>query len=154
MGTYSIKVYPSDPAYMPNHEQILAATAILLRVPTCDSVWSGISIEMWPHINLVLGMQMFQEIHCPLCGTSLDFNWWNDAARSQRPWTSYDSMALVTPRCRQPSNFNDLDYQHGAGFARFSMEISNPFDYDLDSDTLQRLSDAIGCGMRTVWCKV
>jgi hypothetical protein len=140
------KFIPKDPAFVPA-EAARDAAADLLR-------------GLYPHarrFRVLLRREvafidpggLLAAIACPLCGASISApNWQAFMERAAR--AQFQDLGMSTPCCAKPTSLNDLQYREPAGFARFSMEITEPGGGPPGDVDLERLGAALGTPVRLI----
>lgn len=91
----------------------------------------------------------FESVSCNYCGRIIDNEFWQDAMDKAQA-KHFRDLTLVTPCCHKTTSLNDLKYQRPAGFAKFTISISNPAD-DIKADALSELEKLLGIKIRKIW---
>lgn len=145
MSTDFLYLIPDDPNYEPSSQQVQNAVSVL------SLVWpaAGPEVKKYENVQFVDNGGNLEAIRCPRCNVKLDEGWWRDMMDSA--WkTKFQDLSITCPACEFQTNLNDLKYDLPMGFARFRISISKPGNA-LDSQSLQRIEESLGCKLRKVW---
>lgn len=121
MSDSIIKIIPKDPYITIPEQALIDAKQLLEARVACDSV----SINTAPTPMFIDCGGNLEEIVCPNCGETIDFEWWSEAMDKAFE-DSFISMEIIVPCCKSAVSLNDLEYRAPCGFACFSLEIFNP----------------------------
>ena len=150
---------------MPSKDKIDAA------IPILSEAWQGLEVTVrhtrkvgfegsYPaiviqvvsrdEIDFVHGMENFEGVYCPDCGSEIDFDWWGEAMDKSSAG-KFRNLTIEVPCCGRTTNLNELRYEFPAGFARFSLSVHSPNIQGFSSGILDRIAVALGCKIRQVW---
>jgi hypothetical protein len=150
MSDTFLQILPVDPWYRPAPEQADAALTVLKEA----DLDSEAEIEESENPTFVFNMENLEAVYCPGCHVKAGpHGWWDDAMERLHS-IGYADLALTTPCCGLATTFNDLDYRPPAGFARWQISYMDPNRPELDPGLLQRVGNALGCPVRTVYSRV
>ena len=93
-----------------------------------------------------------EEIKCPICGETLDFDWWGNAV-DEAAEIGFSDLTIATPCCHKDSSLNDLKYNFPCGFACAEIDMLNPTS-ELDDDCLKPLRELIGEPIRIIYSHI
>lgn len=88
-----------------------------------------------------------EEITCPCCGETLDFDWWGEKV-SELFENDFSDPTVTVPCCGKSVSVNDLKYNMPCGFA--SAEISINDNVDLSADDIATLNGIVGEPIRII----
>lgn len=121
MSDYIVKFIPTQPHRTCTEHQAHNAVAFLKSAMPAEDV----RVELRTMPEFVDCGSNLESICCPICGTSLDFDWWNEAM--DRAWkTQFSNLQVVLPCCGSHSSLNDLTYHFPCGFACAEVQVWNP----------------------------
>lgn len=161
MSDHSICLFPTDPHYVPDtsaQEKAVALLEATIReivevnrpapalIPT---VSKGVS----EHVEVILPMENFGEIWCPVCGSELDLDWWGDLMEEVRDSErGFDGdLSATMPCCGAICSLADLTYTpQPVGFARFRLE-AHGIRGAFEEDKVASLEKALACKLRQTW---
>lgn len=160
MSSDSIKLIPTVPEYVPDkaaqEESVAFLKGLLLPKPHPSS---EITANVTEQVEFVDQGANWERIVCPFCATELAIEWWHDAM--DKAWERhFAGLTTTTPCCNTKTSLNDIRYEWPAGFARFVIEMYEPFSIDLDGvyqmleispDVLDKLQNTLGCQLRIIW---
>jgi hypothetical protein len=148
MSDSFLRLIPIDPTYVPDSGAADKARKVLATIVPAAS---QVTIDVRDEVNFIDQGANFESVGCPVCGASLELDWWQGALEKAMENQCRD-LAVAPPCCGKRTSLNDLRYVMPAGFARFSLEAMNPNrDKDLDPQQLQQLESLIGCKLRQIW---
>jgi hypothetical protein len=159
MSTSIIWLLPTDPEYVPDALAQERAVELLKPLLLAPSSGSEISARVTEQIEFLdPGPENFERIVCPVCSVELPIDWWGkemDRAYEKQ----FTDLRVTTPCCNNESSLNELNYEWPAGFARFAIELYEPFVLDpqgvwqmveLSDDTVGTLQETLGCELRVI----
>ena len=156
MSTSVILLIPTDPEFVPatlSQEQATALLASLLQDAT-----GVVTARVTEYVEFIAQGENFERIVCPSCSTELAIPWWHEAM-SKAYERRFTDLSVNTPCCHTATSLNDLQYEWPAGFARFVLELYEPFVRDpegkyrtleLSAETLEKLGEMFGCPVRVI----
>ncbi len=154
------KFIPADLEYVPDptsQEQAVAFLRGILPPPYFSD--TDIKATTNEHVEFVDQGANFERVVCPFCFTQLSIKWWHDAM-DRAYETHFANLEVTTPCCDSRSSLNDLVYEWPAGFARFVLELREPYYPDeqgvlhplhLTAEQHQSLQHILNCELRTIW---
>lgn len=148
MSENVLKLIPASPEHVPKDVVLQRARDLLVAFfPGANEIRLIVTEE----VRFVDQGQNWERVLCPICGTELDSEWWQQAmdAAYQRGFTD---LLVNLPCCGAVSSLNDLQYEWPAGFARFVLEARSPGG-DIDDKQLKILEKALGCKLRKIWAR-
>jgi hypothetical protein len=146
MSENVLKLIPIWPHYVPNAAAVRTASNLLAQFfPEAEETASRLTDK----VRFVDQGENWERVLCPVCGSKLDENWWQEAVDTAYI-TGFTDLYVDVPCCGARLSLNDLEYVWPAGFARFALEIRNPLA-DLNKEQLLALEQILGCGIRKVW---
>ncbi len=146
MSDNLLKLIPVDEQFVPNHEAQQHACKLLRSfLPQADLTY----VEVTPYVKFVDPGSNLEKIHCPVCGTLVDENWWQQAM-DKAYQTQFVDLSVDMPCCGSQSSLNHLRYHWPAGFARFALVAQNP-NTDVDADKISMIERLLKCKLRKVW---
>jgi hypothetical protein len=159
LSTSIIRLIPTIPEYVPDVLSQKRAVELLGSfLPTPDPQ-SETTAKVTEHVEFVDQGTNFERIVCPFCSSQLTIEWWHevmDRAHEEH----FTDLSITTPCCQAEGSLNDLRYEWPAGFARFILELREPFTIDaqgvwqmleLNQAMLEKLQDTLGCRLRVIW---
>ena len=112
---------------------------------------SKVDIVVSDNVEFIDQGSNFNGITCPRCKSEIDMEWWQDSMGTASE-SNFESLNFLLPCCEEVCSLNDLEYDWPAGFAKFSIQISN-LKGEVDSSIVQKLEDIISCRIRKVWAQ-
>ena len=91
-----------------------------------------------------------EEIICPRCGKTIDFDWWGEAMDRYFQNESQD-LSVELPCCGETISLNDLNYNMPCGLACASMIVEGG---SMDDKTLDELQNLVGEKLRVILKKI
>lgn len=82
-----------------------------------------------------------EEIICPGCGSTIDFDWWGGMVE-EKCQENVSDLFVYMPCCQKKISLNDLQYDMPCGFASAEIDIED--DIDLSDDDLAELNSIAG----------
>lgn len=157
MATSVILLIPTDPEFVPS--ALSQEQAVALLQPLLPDVTSVVTARVTEYVEFVAQGENFERIVCPFCSTELAIPWWHEAMNKAHEKRFID-LSIDTPCCHIESSLNDLQYEWPAGFARFILELHEPFVRDregvhqmleMNQNLLGKLEEVLGCPLRVIW---
>jgi hypothetical protein len=147
MSTNVLRIIPCDPSYVPPARDRKEATAVLRRLlPRAEDIQAIVH----DRISFVDAGDNFEAVRCPACKRELDMDWWQKAMGTAGA-NDFADLNVEVPCCGAKTSLNDLDYHWPAGFARFTLEASEPQLADvLDTQAVAQLETLLGTRVRQV----
>ena len=142
-----IILIPEDPQIVPGAEQQKnALKAFRQLAPKAKKI----EIKITDELCFIDCGQNFVRVLCPACGKQLDTDWWN--ARMNEEFESGVLLKEIeVPCCRTKHTLHDLRYEWPMGFAKFSIEATNPNVGKLSPDQIASMEAALGCPLRVIY---
>lgn len=150
MSDNMIRLIPTDPTFVPDDSQARAVVALLATIaPQADRI----DFVDEGTVVFVDAGENFESISCGSCGADIDFDWWGEEMGAASA-NDFSNLATTAPCCGATTTLNDLVYSWPQGFARWRVEVTNPGVGQLDSETEQALSLALGHPIRLIYSHV
>ena len=150
MSENVLSIIPTDPRWQPGQEQAERARRLLAEfAPDPDRDNSDFKAEWHETITVVDCGGNLERITCPLCGATIDTEWWGDLLE-ERCDEGFDSLIATVPCCGGHASLNDLEYEWPCGFARFELALWNPGRGWLTDQELSSIAQALGHPVRQI----
>lgn len=146
MSDNILKLIPSSPTYVPGKARVEEA---LDRVKEAFPFTNSIRVNVSESLRFIDQGANLERIICPNCNAILDTSWWQ-SAMDEAYKNGFINLSIKVPCCGTETNLNELRYVWPAGFARFSIEISNP-GIDISDSTLHELEVVLGTSLIKIW---
>lgn len=145
MSDSILKVFPVEPTFIPTQEaQDRVEKFFSSLFPDADEI----SIDISEETIFVDPGENFERVLCPACGRVLEIDWWIEAMNTAAK-DRFSLLDVQLPCCSLKTTLNDLCYEWPAGFARFVIQVRNPWK-DIDEQSIQQLEAILGCKLRIV----
>jgi len=141
-----LKIIPSSPTYIPGKGRVEEALA---RIKEAFAFTDNIRVVISESPRFIDQGTNFERIICPNCNAILNTCWWQ-SAMDKAHRNGFNNLRIKVPCCGTETNLNELKYEWPAGFARFSIEISNP-EIDLSDSTFHELEFVLGSSLKKIW---
>jgi len=141
-----LKLIPSSPTYVPGEDKIKKALA---HIKESFPLTNKIRVNVSESPQFIDQGANFERIICPSCNAIIDTSWWQ-YAMDEAYNNGFRNLSVKVPCCGTETNLNELKYEWPAGFARFSIEISNP-ETDISDSTFHELEVALGSSLVRIW---
>jgi hypothetical protein len=143
-----IVLIPEDPFLVPAEERQREAEALLWRLaPASDEVSSTSSDGV---VFYDCG-QNFGSVSCPTCGQLLSLDWWRDWMDEDYAEKGFRLVPRSLPCCGRNATLNQLTYRWAQGFAKFSLQATNPNIGQLSDASLAEIEAALGTRLRVIY---
>jgi hypothetical protein len=144
-----LHLIPEDPYFSPAATASEAARARLQQL--VPEALGGYHVWDFPGTAFIDPGENWCSVRCPVCGSDVE-DWWDAAMDTAAlPDGCFDALAVTVPCCSAPTDLNALDYVWPAGFARYSLVVTDPeCELPLPSAGVQALEDLLGAGLRQV----
>lgn len=144
MSSTVLKIIPTYPVYVPDTAQQEKAEVFLRELYKDNEI---VILET-DTIEFIDQGENFESVSCNVCGQNIQLDDWQDQMNTayQKQFTD---LNFQTP-CRHHTSLNDLNYQSSAGFAKFSISISDA-QRELAKNELDMLQELLGTSLRIVW---
>jgi transcription elongation factor Elf1 len=138
-----LKIISTIPAYVPNDAQLERTKNLLSKYynPAC------VEFEVTDSIEFIDQGSNFETVSCNICGQEISAGEWQDQMNKAFE-VEFRDLSFQTS-CQHQTSLNDLNYSWPAGFARFSIRISNPQN-EFD-ENLEQLKEILGTEVRIIW---
>lgn len=146
MSDNVLKLIPSSPTYVPGEGRVEKALA---RIKEEFPFTNNIRVSVSESPRFIDQGANLERIICPNCNALLDTSWWQ-SAMDEAYKNGFRNLSVKVPCCGTETNLNELKYEWPAGFARFSIEISNP-EKDISDSTLHELEVVLGSSLIKIW---
>lgn len=144
-----IIVAPKLPGYIPSADNVQVAMAIFKNLAPDSDEFEIIESE---HTQLFDCGSNLENIECPKCKSSLEFDWWGEAMTKDFDESSgFHLKKYSVPCCPAELSLNELSYNFNQAFGRFALSAMNPNVGMLSSENLERLGAALGCQISVVY---
>ena len=93
-----------------------------------------------------------EEVICPYCRSSLDFEWWGEAMDAAGE-SEFSNLNVLLPCCGKETSLNDLEYNMPCGFAASEIDIldgNEEIDEEINERVLSELSEIAGEKLRVI----
>ena len=95
MSDNILSVIPTDPHWQPSPESAERATAIAQQL---SFVTVEIDMRWYDNVSLVEAGANLERIGCPVCGASIDVEWWADLMQ-ERFVEGFNDLSATVPCC-------------------------------------------------------
>lgn len=144
-----LRIVPANRSYVPPQKaQLVACTRLREALPMAEEVSHRASDE----IIFIDAGENFEVAYCPLCGATVDDDWWGEAMDIAGE-DDFESLGVVMPCCKESTTLGDLRYEMPQAFARFFIEVSEPGVEKLDEALTDELSALLGAPLRLIWAR-
>ncbi|MFE6908445.1 hypothetical protein [Streptomyces erythrochromogenes] len=150
-----LSVIPTDPGWQPGQEAADRAFALVegLAPGVVDGVDVEIDVTWHDAVTAVDCGGNLVRIGCPLCGASIDTQWWADLLEDHCD-DGFATLDTVTPCCAGATALDALHYEWPCGFARFEIAVWNPERLWFDDAELAAVADALGHPVKQVRARI
>ncbi len=146
MSTDVLSIIPADPNFVPDDiARERAKTLFASLVPGAQEVKASVS----QHVAFVDQGENFDRVYCPSCGVDVGVPWWQKSM-GEAYRTKFANLSVTLPCCGAASSLNDLRYDLPAGFARFTLQATEPQN-DIDDQDIRSLEKILGTPLRKIW---
>jgi hypothetical protein len=155
MSDSYLRIFPTDPRFIPSDAATRAALCILKpAVPEAD----GIEVETYKHPAFIDQGENLEAIICSACGVRMKLAaasdgvraWWHNIANSL-PGQNAAAIQVTMPCCGAIVPFAALTFHWPAGVASFELSIQNPnLCGPIPPEVMQQLEAALGCSLRQI----
>ncbi|GAB1821464.1 hypothetical protein [Herbidospora sp. RD11066] len=151
MSDNVLSVIPADPHWLPGQDAADRAAALVADLVPGDPD-DEIEIDVTWHegIGVVDSAQNLERIGCPLCGASIDVDWWREFVEKE----PLSALECVVPCCSGATTLDALAYEWPCGFARFEIAVWNPDRGWFTDDEMAALGAALGHPVRQVFAHI
>ena len=140
-------IIPTNPKWLPNHEQGERALEVFNTfVPAAREV----SMATSERVQIVLSGPNTDVIACPACGAQLGWEWFGSELDS-REASGFEELEVPLPCCAATISLNDLRFDMPMGFARFELSALNPDRDWLTGDEIHQLEASLGHPIRQIF---
>lgn len=146
MSDAYLRLIPSSPDFVPDINLIDRAI-LLLREGFPGP--GKIHFEISDSLRFIDQGENWEQVMCPCCNATLDLEWWQKAMDDAYK-TEFQNLGVKVPCCGRDTSLNDLTYDWPAGFARFSIEISNP-GAEVADLLIHQIETILGTSLRKIW---
>ena len=150
MSAYYTKVIPTDPYFLPEDDRLLKTADYLL-----DVLWAmEVKVNVTEAPVFIDCGGYLEDIRCPLCGASLEFDWWTPLMDQRFVNGGFPDLEIAAlPCCGGKSSMDRLDYQAACGFARAEIRLLYPRRQP-DGDCLAQAEALLGTPVRTIYSRI
>jgi hypothetical protein len=146
MSANILKLISTDASFAPEAAAIAAARSTLAAaLPDAHKI----EANLHPTIEFIDPGGNWEGVRCANCGTNLDDAWWAAVVENAYEKRFID-LTVYLPCCSVWWSLNDLDYVWPAGFARFSLEATDP-NGDLTVEQIAALERILGTRLKRIW---
>lgn len=146
MSDAYLRLIPSSPDFVPDKNSIDRAILLLRE----DFSGPGeIHFEISDSLRFIDQGVNLERVMCPCFNETLDLEWWQNAMDKAYK-TEFQNLVVKVPCCGRDTSLNDLIYYWPAGFARFSIEISNP-RLEVADLRIHQIETILGTPLRKIW---
>jgi hypothetical protein len=146
-----LSVIPTDPHWQPEPDAADNAESIVARL--CPDTPDGDEVEVevaWHDVPTVVDCgSNLTKISCPLCGSSIDTEWWANLLEAHE-LDGFETLAVEVPCCGGATSLDALEFDWPCGFARFEIAVWNPERSEFDDAELAGIGDALGHPVRQI----
>lgn len=140
-----LKIISTNPSYVPNKIQVNNAKYFLAKI----YIKHQIEFITTDTIEFIDQGQNFDSVSCNLCRRNMEIEFWQNAM-DEAYQKRFTDLTIVTPCCHKKTSLNDLNYHSAAGFAKFTMSISDA-ENELSEKDFKELQDILGVPLRNIW---
>ncbi|MYX38770.1 MULTISPECIES: hypothetical protein [unclassified Streptomyces] len=146
-----LSVIPTDPRWQPGHDAAERAAALVSSLVPRDPDGSDAEIEVsrYDTITPVDCGSNLVSLGCPLCGGSIDTQWWADLLEAYAD-LGFETLAVDVPCCGGATSLDALRHDWPCGFARFEIAVWNPGRDGFAEDEPVALGEALGHPVRQI----
>jgi hypothetical protein len=145
-----IGIIPKDPEFVPSARAIGKAEVFMAEIaPNADEIRSEIS----EGVRFQDCGGNFMSIHCPVCDTEIDTEWWREQMdRDYHLDSGFELKPLQLPCGHRAESLNALRFNWEQGFSRFILNTMNPMiGRTLQPGEIRRLETILGCPVRVIY---
>jgi hypothetical protein len=146
-----LSVIPTDPHWRPG--RAAADRTAMIIAEMAPGLPGGVDVEIdvtWhDKLTVVDCGANLERISCPLCGDSIDTEWWADLLEAHFE-DGFATLAIEAPCCGGATSLDALNYDWPCGFARFEIAIWNPERAWFSDEELGALAKALGHPVKQV----
>ena len=148
MSDNLLKLIPISPIYVPEEDSIQKALASIKLL-----FWSAseITIKQTDSPQFIDQGGNFERIICPKCSGTINEAWWKEAMNNALAKEFFELNVIVLC-CNSMMSLNELKYEWPAGFACFSIQITNP-NRDLSHEELHAIEVVLGTRLKKIWAR-
>lgn len=143
MSDYVVKIIPTNPYYHLEGQN----TQKIIDVLKTKIIADNIELKTYDTPMFIDCGSDLEKIMCPICGKTIDFDWWSTAMDTA--WNCrFMDLSVNLPCCGSHSTLNDLQYYFPCGFSCVELTILNPlgeFDHECLSCIQKLLGTSIQC---------
>ncbi len=145
MSDTYLRLIPTKPDFIPDKPHQDNGKAFL------NSIFKNTKIEFeeTTDIEFVDPGANFETVSCNYCGRIIDNEFWQEAIDKAYE-KHFQVLTFITPCCHKTTSLNALRYQWPAGFAKFSISVSNPAG-DISANELSELEKILGTNIGKIW---
>ena len=133
-----LKIISIDPGFVTNMETQEKAKAILAK----HYRPSTIEFQTTDSIEFIDQGANFESVACNSCGRDLEMDEWQ-ALVDNAFEKQFEDLTFITSCCHSKSSLNDLKYNMPAGFAKFTVSISEAPEEPTENE-LSQLEGLLG----------
>ena len=123
MSDYYYKLIPTIPDYVPDN---VARESARERFEAFVGNAAGVTTEVREHVEFVDCMGNFESVSCPVCGTLLNDDWWEQAMDAAYSEQGFVDLRVTVPCCGATTSLNDLIYTSRRASRASSCPPSSP----------------------------
>lgn len=142
MSDTLLKIIPTEPSYVPDGLSESRGKVYLEKFFGANHV----EFIQTQDVAFIDPGQNFEKIFCDICDSEIDSEYWGEKVDSAS-LNKFGDLTFLSPCCGNRTSLNSLRYEWPAGFARFSIQITNP-KVELSNQNIQELKVILNTPLR------
>ncbi|MCM1468246.1 MAG: hypothetical protein NC086_08870 [Alistipes sp.] len=144
MSDYIVKIIPTDPYCHLDSRNVQKIADVLKTKIIADNI----ELKTYDTPMFIDCGDNLEKIICPICGKTIDFDWWSTAM--DMAWKRhFTDLSVNLPCCGGHSTLNDLQYYFPCGFSCVELTILNPLD-KIDNECLSYIQELLETPIRCI----
>jgi len=145
MSSTILKIISTAPSFEPDSNTQVNAKIFLAKFYKSDQI----KLINTNEIQFIDQGQNFESVSCNLCGQKIEIEDWQNTMDSANEH-QFTDLIFCTPCCKRETSLNDLNYKWPAGFAKFTVCISDAQNELSKSEQIE-LQHILGTTLRIIW---
>lgn len=144
MSDYIVKIIPKDSKFRITSSIAHKAADVLKDAMRAQQA----EVNVYESPQFIDCGSNLESIHCPACGSLLDFDWWGEQM-GVVAGEDFTSLEVELPCCGETASLNDLRYHFPCGFACTEFAFWNP-EKDPSAEDMAQLEEQLGTPVRVI----